>query len=172
MEMPHTIRDLAALRGPFAGTEGHLDAPYWQTPPDVVEAMLELAAIRPGERLLDLGCGDGRIAIAAARRGAQALGVDIDSARIAEAEAATRAAGLAGRARFRREDIFATPLGEADVIALYLLGHVNAWLQPRLAAESRPRTRVVSHAFAMDGWEPAATRLVGHVPLYLWIVGR
>ncbi len=165
------IRDLAALRGPFAGTVGHLDAPYWQTPPEVVEAMLDLAAIRPGERLLDLGCGDGRIVIAAARREAQALGVDIDARRIAEAEAAAHAAGLAGRASFRREDLFTSPVDTADVITLYLLGHVNAWLRPRLAGAARPGTRIVSHAFAMDSWEPAATRRLGHLTLYLWIVG-
>lgn len=170
--MPDMSRDLAALRGPFAGTEGHLDAPYRQTPPAVVEAMLELAAVRPGERLLDLGCGDGRIVVAAARKGAQALGVDIDPRRIAEAEAAASAAGLADRARFRQEDFFATPLGKADVITLYLLGHVNAWLRPRLVADARPGTRIVSHAFAIDGWEPTATRQVGHLALYLWIVDR
>lgn len=164
-------RDIAALRGPFAGTEGHLDAPYWQTPPEVVAAMLDLAAVRPGERLLDLGCGDGRIVIAAARLGAEALGVDIDSRRIAEAEAAAQAAGLAERARFRREDLFATPLGPADIVTLYLLAHVNQWLRPRLAVEARPGTRIVSHAFAMGDWEPAATRQVGDRTLYLWIVG-
>lgn len=164
-------RDIAALRGPFAGTDGHLDVPYWQTPPEVVEAMLELAAVQPGERLLDLGCGDGRIVIAAARRGAEALGVDIDSGRIAEAEAAAMAAGLAERARFRREDLFATPLGVADVITLYLLSHVNAWLRQRLVAEARPGTRIVSHAFPMRGWEPGAIRQLGHRTLYLWIAG-
>ena len=166
------IRDIAALRGPFAGIAGHLDAPYWQTSPEVVEAMLDLAAVGPGERLLDLGCGDGRIVIAAARRGAEALGVDIDPRRVAEAEAAALAAGLSQRARFRREDLFATPLGAADIITLYLLAHVNAWLRPRLLAEARPGTRIVSHAFAIEGWEPAATRQLGPRMLYLWIVGR
>jgi len=169
--LPDITRDLAALRGPFAGTDAHLDVPYWQTPPEVVEAMLDLAAVRPGERLLDLGCGDGRIVLAAARRGAEAIGVDIDASRIAEAEGAALAAGLVGRARFRREDLFAAPLGAADVITLYLLGHVNAWLQPRLVAEARPGTRIVSHAFAMDDWEPAITRQLDDRVLYLWIVG-
>ena len=76
--------DLASLRGPFAGTAGHLDAPYAQTPAGTVEAMLDFAALAPGERLLDLGSGDGRIVIAAARRGADATGIDIDPGRIAE----------------------------------------------------------------------------------------
>jgi len=163
-------RDIAALRGPFAGTEGHLDAPYAQTPDATVEAMLDLATLAPGERLLDLGSGDGRIVIAAARRGAEALGVDIDPHRIAEAEEAARAAALTGRARFRREDLFATPLGEADVITLYLLGHVNAWLGPRLRGEARPGTRIVSHAFAIGDWKPVAVQPAGRANLYLWIV--
>jgi ribosomal protein L11 methylase PrmA len=161
--------ELATLRGPFAGTEGHLDAPYAETAPAIVEAMLELAALAPGERLLDLGSGDGRIVIAAARRGAVALGVEIDPRRIAEAEEAARTAGLGERARFRREDLFVTPIGAADVITLYLLGHVNAWLAPRLRGEARPGARIVSHAFPIGGWEPAATRRIGPVTLYLWI---
>ena len=161
--------DLARLRGPFAGTEGHLDAPYAETPPAVVEAMLDLAGLAPGERLLDLGSGDGRVVLAAARRGALALGIEIDSARVAEARRAARAAGLSARARFRRGDLFAAPLGEAEVITLYLLGHVNDWLGPRLRAEARPGTRIVSHAFPIRGWEPAAQRPLGRLGLYLWI---
>jgi ribosomal protein L11 methylase PrmA len=162
--------DIAAQRGPFAGTEGHLDAPYWQTPAELVEAMLDLAGLQPGERLVDLGCGDGRIVLAAAKRGAEALGIDIDRQRIAEAEAAARAAGLSAKARFRREDMFETPLGEADVVTLYLLGHVNNWLRPRLLAETRPGTRIVSHVFPMREWEPAATQWIGSRALHLWIV--
>ena len=162
--------DLAAQRGPFAGTEGHLDAPYWQTPAEVIEAMLDLAVIRPGERLLDLGCGDGRIVLAAARRGAEAYGVDIDPRRVAEAETAARAAGLAERARFRREDMFETPLAGFDVVTLYLLGHVNNWLRPRLLADTRPGTRIVSHAFPIRDWQPAATQWIGMTALHLWIV--
>ena len=159
---------LAALRGPFAGTAGHLDAPYAETPASIVEAMLDLAELSPGERLVDLGSGDGRIVIAAARRGADALGVDVDPRRIAEARQAAHAAGLSDRARFRREDLFSTPLGEADVVTLYLLEHVNAWLAPRLRAEARSGTRIVSHAFSIEGWEPVVTRRVGRTSLHLW----
>jgi ribosomal protein L11 methylase PrmA len=136
----------------------------------MVEAMLDLAGLRPGERLLDLGCGDGRIAIAAARRGAGAMGVDIDPRRVAEARAAARAAGLSRQARFRRGDLFEAPLASADVVTLYLLAHVNAWLGPRLRGEARPGTRIVSHAFPIEGWPPAAIRRVGEARLYLWIV--
>src|SRR5690349_5991159 len=96
--------DLGKARGPFAGSPGHLDAPYAATPPEVIEAMLELADLAPGERLLDLGSGDGRIAIEAARRGAEAFGVDIDPQRVRQAEQAARAAGVEERARFRCDD--------------------------------------------------------------------
>src|SRR5262245_23337474 len=112
--------DLSKLRGPFAGTAAHLDAPYVQSPEEVVEAMLDLAEIKAGERLLDLGSGDGRIVLAAARRGALALGVDIDPQRVAEAQATAERMDLSQCAGFRCEDLFATPLGETDVITLYL----------------------------------------------------
>lgn len=156
-----------AARGPFAGKPGHLDAPYWQSPPAIVEAMLDLARLRPGECLIDLGCGDGRIVIAAARRGARAIGIDIDPARIAEAEAAAGAASVT--AAFRREDLFETPLAEADIVTLYLLGHVNNLLAGRLAAELRPGARIVSHAFPIAGREPAARREADGRAIYLWI---
>jgi len=162
--------DLTAWRGPFAGRPGHLDAPYLATPPEVVEAMLDLAGLMPGERLVDLGCGDGRILVGAARRGATALGVDIDPQRVAEAEEAVRAAGLVQRASVRQEDLFATSLADADVVTLYLLAHVNEWLQGKLLAELRPGARIVSHNFPMRDWEPAATRRLGDRTLHLWVV--
>jgi SAM-dependent methyltransferase len=161
--------DAAAARGPFAGREGHLDAPFAATPPELVEAMLDLAGTGPGERLIDLGCGDGRIAIAAARRGATALGVDLDRARIAEAEAAARRSGVDGRVAFRREDMFATPLDEADIVTLYLLPHANRLLRPRLLT-ARPGARIVSHSFPIGDWPPDAIREIGRTRLYLWTV--
>src|SRR5687768_7579975 len=96
---------IVAERGPFAGMPGHLDAPFRQTPPAVVERMLDLAKVGPGDRLVDLGCGDGRIVVAAARRGAIAHGVDMDPERIAEAEAAARLAGVADRTSFALGDL-------------------------------------------------------------------
>lgn len=168
--MAHDDRAMGALRGPFAGTEGHRDAPYWQTPPELVDRMLDLAAAGPGDFLIDLGCGDGRIVIAAARRGVRALGVDIDADRIAEAEAAAAAARLAPLAQFRREDLFLTRLEEASIVTLYLLSHVNAWLRDRLRAELKPGSRVVGHGFPMPDWRPAAETQLGGRCLYLWIV--
>ena len=163
-----TIR---ALRGPYAGRTGQVDAPYWPTPPALVERMLDLAAVGPGDRLKDLGCGDGRIVLAAARRGASALGVDLDAARIAEAEAATRAAGLSHLARFRRQDLFATSLARATVVTLYLAPHVNRLLRDRLGSALRPGSRVVGHAFSMPGWAPVREEeSADRRRLYLWVV--
>jgi SAM-dependent methyltransferase len=140
-------RSLAHLRGPFAGSDAHSDAPWWQTPPGLVDFMLDLAEVGPGDRLIDLGCGDGRIAIAAARRGAEALGIERDPGLFAAAEGAARAAGLEARARFRREDLFATSLAGASVVTLYLLPHLHRWLAPRLLAEPAPGARILAHAF-------------------------
>ena len=167
--LPPDGLEIAAARGPFAGQEGHLDAPFATTPPEVVDAMLDLAGVGPGMRLIDLGCGDGRIAIAAARRGALALGVDIDRARIDESEAAARQSGVGGRTAFRREDMFATQLDEADIVTLYLLAYANRLLWPRLLT-ARAGTRIVSHAFPIGDWQPDATREIGRIRLYLWTV--
>jgi SAM-dependent methyltransferase len=163
-------RAFKAIRGPWAGTPHHLDAPFWPTPEPLVERMLDLAGVGPGDHLIDLGCGDGRVVLAAARRGASALGVDIDSERIAEAEAAAREAGLEHLVGFRREDLFATRLDGASVVTLYLLPLPNRLLAGRLRAELAPGSRVLSHAFAMRDWEPRAHEIVDGRELYLWVV--
>lgn len=157
-----------AARGPFAGTKGHLDAPYWQSPPDVVTRMLELAMVGPGDCLIDLGCGDGRIVIAAAQLGARAIGIDIDSERIGEATTAAAAAGV--KASFRQEDLFRVDLTEASVVTLYLLGHVNNLVSHKLRKELRPGARVVSNSYAISDWEPDARQEVGNRAIYLWTV--
>ena len=163
-------RAFKAIRGPWAGTPHHFDAPFWPTPEPLVERMLDLAEVGPGDHLIDLGCGDGRIAIAAARRGATALGVDIDAERIAEAEAAARAAGLEHLVQFRREDLFATRLEAASVVTLYLAPHVHGLLGARLRTELRPGSRVLSHAFAIRDWEPRVHEVIDRRELYLWVV--
>ena len=148
-----------------------LDVPYVATGMEVVDAMLGLAAVRPNEFVIDLGSGDGRILIAAARsNGARGLGVDIDPARIREANDNARAAGLAGRVAFRRQDLFRTPLGPADVLTLYLLQEINIRLRPRILAEMRPGARVVSHDFDMGDWSWDQRQRVGSATIYLWIV--
>jgi SAM-dependent methyltransferase len=149
----------------------NLDAPYVATDMEVVDAMLALAQVRPGDYVIDLGSGDGRILIAAARSvGARGLGVDIDPARIRESNINARAAGVAGRIAFRRQDLFATSLSEADVLTLYLLPEVNLRLRPRILAEMRPGTRVVSHDFDMGDWRWDQRQRVGTATIYLWTV--
>jgi SAM-dependent methyltransferase len=155
---------------PVAPAEQDLDVPYVPTPRRVVAAMLDLAELGPSDYLFDLGSGDGRIAIMAAQRGARALGVDIDPNRIAESNVAAQLAGVEARARFRRQDLFDTPLREATVVTMYLLPGINMRLRPRLLTELRPGTRLVTHAFTLGDWRPDAQREVDAANIYLWIV--
>ena len=150
--------------------EPELEVPYVPTAPELVERMLDLADVTAGDYLIDLGCGDGRIAIAAARRGARALGVDLDPARIDQAVAAASFASLGDRVRFRRQDLFRTAIYEASVITLYLLPSVNLRLRPRLLTELRPGARVVSHNFDMGDWRPEADERHEEGRVLLWIV--
>jgi SAM-dependent methyltransferase len=148
-----------------------LDVPFVPTPADAVAAMLKLAGVKKDDVVYDLGSGDGRIVIAAARRyGARGVGIDIDPARIAEAEQNARAAGVASRVRFVRQDLFDADLGEATVVTLYLLPRINLRLRPKLLAELKPGTRVVSYGFDMGDWAPARTVAVGSSTLYLWVI--
>ena len=159
----------SAERGPFAGQEGHLDAPFWATPEPIVERMLDLAGVGPGDRLVDLGCGDGRIVISAALRGAEAMGVDRDPVRLQECAAAARLAGVEDRVRFEQGDLFRTPLGDASVVTLYLLPHVNRMLAGKLRSELSPGARVVAHAYALPGWTPAVRQEADGRICYLWV---
>ena len=159
-----------ATRGPMAGTVDQLDAPFWSTPRELVEHMLDLAGVGATDRLIDLGCGDGRIVIAAAQRGAEALGIDVDPCRIAEAEAGARAAGLEHRAHFRTEDLFETSLAGANVVTLYLVPLTNWLLGYRLQRELVPGSRVVSHAFPIVGWPADEEHVVEGRRVYLWRV--
>ena len=148
-----------------------LDVPYVPTPEPVVNAMLKLAQVRRGDVLYDLGSGDGRIVIAAAKRyGVRGTGVDIDPQRIREANDNARKAGVAGRVRFLNQDLFAIDFSEATVVTLYLLPRINLQLRPKLLAELRPGTRIVSHGFDMGDWQPERTAEVGSSTIYLWIV--
>ena len=159
---------VAAQRGPTAGQPGHLDAPFRPTPAPLVERLLDLAGVGSGDRLIDLGCGDGRILLAAARRGAEACGIDRDAARIAQAQAAAEAAGLADRIRLSLGDLFDADLHGFDVVTLFLLPHVNRWLEPKLMSELAPGARIVGSSFPMPHWAPAAVEDHEHTKLYLW----
>lgn len=147
------------------------DVIFVPTPHEVVAAMLEMAQLREGDVLYDLGSGDGRIPIAAARKyNVRAIGIDIDPDRIEEARANARSAGVADRVTFRQQDLFKADFSEATVVTLYLLDSLNEKLRPRLLSELRPGTRIVSHAFRMGDWAPQQSRKVDGQMIYFWQV--
>jgi len=151
-----------------------LDVPYVPTEDEVVEAMLKLAKVTSADYVFDLGCGDGRIVVAAAKKyKARAFGVDIDPQRIAESNENAKKAGVTDRVKFKLGDIMVTDVHEASVVTLFLLDSVNRKLRPRLLNQLNPGVRVVSHAFSMGDWKPE--KVVRHPKafakvLYLWIV--
>jgi ubiquinone/menaquinone biosynthesis C-methylase UbiE len=147
------------------------DVPFVPTPEKVVDRMLEMAKVGPNDVVYDLGSGDGRIVIAAAKKhGARGVGIDIDPDRIKEARANARKAGVSDRVDFREGDLFKTDLSEATVVTLYLLSSVNLQLRPKLLSELKPGTRIVSHAFDMGDWTPVKTEKVGSSTVYYWVV--
>ncbi|MDX1374605.1 MAG: class I SAM-dependent methyltransferase [Burkholderiales bacterium] len=151
-----------------------LDVPYVSTPHAVVDAMLELARVGPTDVVYDLGCGDGRFVIAAAAEfGARGVGVDIDPARIAEANAAAEREGVAGRVRFVRGNLFDVDLSPATVVTLFLLPELNDRLAPKLRRELRAGARIVSHRWTIRGWPADETIVVdvGEVrhEAFLWV---
>ncbi len=147
------------------------DVVFVPTPPEVVNAMLDMAQVKDGDVLYDLGSGDGRIPIAAARRAKiKATGIDIDPQRIAEANANAKAAGVTDRVTFKQADLFTSDFSDATVVTLYLLDSLNEKLRPKLLAELKPGTRIVSHAFRMGEWEPEAERDVNGRMVYFWRV--
>ena len=148
-----------------------LDVPYVPTPPTVVKRMLELAKVGKDDFVIDLGSGDGRIAIAAAKDfGARSLGVDIDPQRILEANENASKAGITDRVTFRQQNLFETEIKDANAITMYLLSSVNLQIRPRLLDELRPGTQLVSHAFGMAAWQPDVHEKVDNRDVYLWIV--
>ena len=139
----------------------------------VATAMMKLAGVTKNDVVYDLGCGDGALVIAAARLGARVVGVDIDPVRIQEATANVRAAGVQNRVTLIRGDIFdpAIKIAEASVVTLYLLQSLNEKLMPRLQAELKPGSRVVSHAFSMgSSWPPDQAEIADGTRIYLWNV--
>ena len=150
-----------------------LDVPFVPTPAEAVSAMLKLAGVKKDDVVYDLGSGDGRIVIAAARQyGARGVGIDIDPARIAEGERNAAAAGVATRVRFVRQDLFDADIRDATVVTLYLLPRLNQRLRPKLLAELKPGTRVVSYGFDMGEWAPDRALEVGSSTVYLWVIPR
>ncbi len=150
-----------------------LDVPYEPSHPKVVEAMIKAAGVKAQDILFDLGCGDGRIVIAAAKLGARAIGYDIDEQRLIEARERAKVAGVESKVEFRREDIFKADLSSATVVTMYLLDEINLQMRPRLFRMLKPGTRVVTHAFHMSDWKPDAlienTRARDHKIMY-WVI--
>jgi len=147
------------------------DVRYEPSSPEVVLEMLKLADVKSSDVVYDLGCGDGRIVIAAAQKfRARGVGIDIDPQRIKEAEENARQAGVTGRVKFRNEDLFEVDIRPATVVMLYLYPWVNLKLRPKLWSDLKPGTRVVSHSHDMGDWKPEKEIEVdGHI-IYFWTI--
>ncbi len=145
---------------------------HWEpTPHEVVTEMLRLADVKKNDVVYDLGCGDGRIVIAAARDfGAQGVGIDIDPQRIAESQENARAAGVTQRVTFREEDLFEADIHDATVVTLFLWPSLNLKLRPKLLEDLKPGTRIVSYIHDMGDWLPEKEVEVGWRRIYLWTV--
>lgn len=151
--------------------ERDLDVPYVPTPPEVVEAMLEVAKVGKDDILYDLGSGDGRIVITAAQKfGTRGVGIDIDPERVEEANQNAKEAGVTDRVKFIQQDIFKANFRDATVVTLYLLPSINLKLRPMLFEQLKPGTRIVSHAFDMGDWKPEKQLEVDGRQVYFWIV--
>lgn len=153
-----------ALRAP--------DVIYVPTPQEVVDAMLTMAGVTSKDVVYDLGCGDGRIPVTAAKvYGARAVGIDIDPQRIEEANANVKSAGVGDKVKILNADLFEMDISPATVVTLYLLPSLNKKLMPKLQKELKPGTRIVSHAFDMgDEWPPEKTEEVNGRRVYMWTV--
>jgi SAM-dependent methyltransferase len=151
------------------------DVVFVPTPMEVVEQMLSLAQVSKNDVVYDLGCGDGRLVVTAAKKyGARGVGIDIDPRRIEESQANAVKEGVTGRVRFLEADLFETDIREASVVTLYLLPELNVRLRPKLFRELRPGTPIVSHDFDMGEWEPDKTVTVDAPDrvhnVYFWVI--
>jgi SAM-dependent methyltransferase len=161
---------LAPLRAQQAPAR-HPDVRYEPSTPEQVQEMLRLAGVKKSDVVYDLGSGDGRIVIAAAKEyGASGVGIDIDPQRTGEAEANSKAAGVTKLVKFRTGDLFEADVSEATVVMLYLWPWINLKLRPKLLKELKPGTRIVSHYHDMGDWPPEKKIVVGGHNIYLWTV--
>lgn len=172
--LPASLAGLAYPALPLYAQEAKpkLDVPYVPTPMEVVNKMLDMGKVGASDVLYDLGCGDGRIVVTAAKeRGARGVGIDIDPQRIAEANENAEKAGVKNRVQFRVGDLFQADFSPATVVTLYLLPDLNRKLRPQLWQQLKTGTRVVSHAFDMgDEWPPERTERVDFKTIYSWTI--
>lgn len=149
-----------------------LDVLYFPTPQTAVEKMLEMAEITSGDVVIDLGSGDGRIPITAAKvYGVTALGVDLDAELVAKASANAEREGVAHKVTFREQDLFETDLSTGTVITMFLLTSINEKLKPRLK-QLKPGTRILSYSFGMGDWAPDKTERVDGRAIHMWVIRR
>ena len=144
--------------------------PFVPSPQEVVDRMIELASVKKGDLVYDMGSGDGRIVIAAAKKGAKAVGFEIDGDLVKESRENIRKAGVQNLAEIRRQDILSVDFSAASVITMYLLPDVNLKLKEKLLRQLKPGSRVVSHSFDMGDWPPDKVERVNGRTVYLWIV--
>jgi ribosomal protein L11 methylase PrmA len=147
---------------------GAVEAPFITTPDAIVPLMLDLAGVSASDVVYDLGCGDGRIVIAAGKRGARGVGVDIDEVLIENAKVTARQAGVADRVRFTKGDLFEMDYRDATVVMLYLSERLNLQLLPKLKAQLKPGSRIVSHRFKMGDLKPDRVINIDNRDIYLW----
>jgi SAM-dependent methyltransferase len=165
--------DTMSYAAAAAGVQRMLRTPdihYVPTPTEVVEAMLDVATVGPKDVVYDLGSGDGRIVIAAAKRGARGVGIELEPDLVADARRNAKTAGVLNRVQFIEGDIFEADLTRATVITLYLLSSINERLRPKLLRELKPGSRIVSHRFGMGDWTPEKTLKVTGTDVLLWRV--
>ena len=144
--------------------------PFVPTPQEVVDKMIELGGVKKGDTVYDLGSGDGRIVITAAKKGAKAVGFEIDGDLVKESRENIQKAGVQSSAEIRQQDILTVDLSAASVVTMYLLPDVNLKLRPNVLSQMKPGSRVVSHAFDMGDWKPDKTERVNGRTIYLWTV--
>jgi precorrin-6B methylase 2 len=167
----NTSKDRVLAQAQQQGFESKKIVPFVPTPQEVVEGMLELAQVKKDDVVYDLGSGDGRIVITAAKKyGARAVGFEIDPERIKESRENIRKQGLEELAEIREQDILTVDLSQADVLTMYLLPSVNLKLRPKVLSEMAPGSRVVSHAFDMGDWKPDKVVQVNGRAVYYWTV--
>lgn len=163
----------AALAQDAAVATRRPDVIYVPTPEEVVEAMLQVAKVTKNDIVYDLGTGDGRIPVTAAKKyGARGVGIDIDPQRIKEANENVQKSGVGDRVRILQADLFEANISEATVVTLYLLPSLNLKLMPKLMKELKPGTRIVSHAFDMGDWKPEQELDVNNRKVYFWTIPK